>query len=107
MNIVGVSACPVGIAHTYMTKDKLIKAANACGHQCRIETQGSVGVEDELSAEEVKQADVAILACDVKISGEERFKEIPLIRTSTSAVLKDPVGFIKKVEKALSKYQKG
>jgi|GEM_PF-31054 len=112
MNIVGVSACPVGIAHTYMTKKyitkyNLIKAAIACGHQCRIETQGSVGVEDELSAEEVKQADVVILACDVKISGEERFKGIPMIRTSTSAVLKDPVGFIKKVEKALSKHQKG
>ncbi len=64
-------------------------------------------MEDELSAEEVKQADVVILACDVKISGEERFKGIPMIRTSTSAVLKDPVGFIKKVEKALSKHQKG
>lgn len=103
MKIVGVAACPVGIAHTYMTKDSLVKAAEACGHACHIETRGSVGVEDELSADEIAAADIVILACDVKCPGEERFKGKPLVRVSTSSVIKDPVGLIKKIEKAITK----
>mgnify|MGYP000956462018 CR=1 FL=1 len=41
MKIVGITACPTGIAHTYITKKKIIEAAKACGYPCRIETQGS------------------------------------------------------------------
>lgn len=53
MNIVGVSACTTGIAHTFMAKSKLMKAATKMGHTCKIETQGGLGVEDELTKEEI------------------------------------------------------
>ena len=78
MKIVGITACPTGIAHTYITKKKIIEAAKACGYPCRIETQGSIGAEDELTAQEIADADVVLLAVDVKITGEERFKGKPI-----------------------------
>ena len=106
MKIVGVCACTAGIAHTYMAKEKLMRAAQAGGHECSIETQGTIGTESELTPEQIANADVVILAIDVKISGEERFKGKPLIRVGTSEVIKNPIGFIKKVENALSKVGK-
>ncbi len=73
MKIVGVAACTSGIAHTYIAKQKLEKAAKSLGHEVHIETQGTIGTEDELTAEEIAQADVVILATDIKIGGKERF----------------------------------
>ena len=103
MKIVGVCACTAGVAHTYMAKERLIKGAKARGHECSVETQGTIGVESQLSAEQIKEADVVILAIDVKISGEDRFKGKSVIRTGTATVIKNAVGFIEKVEIALSK----
>ena len=54
MKIVGVAACTSGIAHTYIAKQKLEKAAKALGHTVHIETQGTIGTEDELTMEEIK-----------------------------------------------------
>nr|WP_260154128.1 hypothetical protein [Latilactobacillus curvatus] len=50
---VGITKCPVGIAHTYMAAEKLQKAGQARGYEVKIETQGASGVEDELSAADV------------------------------------------------------
>ncbi len=50
MNIIGIAACTSGIAHTYIAKEKLTKAGLALGHNVHIETQGTIGIEDELSA---------------------------------------------------------
>ena len=74
MNIVGISACPAGIAHTYMCREVLIQAAQQRGHSCKIETQGTIGVEFELTPDDIKNADVVVLAADVRVSGEERFR---------------------------------
>lgn len=101
MNIVGIAACPVGIAHTYIAKDRLIKAAEYAGHKCKIETQGSIGPQDVLTAEDIQSADVVILAADVNVSGEERFAGKPIVRVSTSVALKNPLELIKKIEKKL------
>ena len=43
MRIVGITACPTGIAHTYITKQKIVEAAKECGFPCHIETQGTIG----------------------------------------------------------------
>ena len=48
MKIVGVAACTAGIAHTYMAREKLIKGAKARGHECVVETQGTIGTEHKL-----------------------------------------------------------
>jgi fructose PTS system EIIB component len=103
MKIVAITACPAGIAHTYIAKEKLIKGAQARGHEIYVETQGSVGIEDKLTIEQIAQADIVIFAADIKISGEERFKGKRIVRVPTSAIMKTPSAFIEKVEKALEK----
>lgn len=101
MKIVGVAACTAGIAHTYIAKEKLIKGAEACGHEIKIETQGTVGTEDELTREDIREADVVILATDIKIGGEDRFKDKRVVKVKTNMVIKAPIKFIEKVEKAI------
>ena len=103
MKIVGVAASTSGIAHTYIAKQKLEKAAKALGHEVHIETQGTIGTEDELSKEEIKQADVVIIAADIKIGGKERFEGKKVIEIPTNMVIKAPKGLITKIEEELSK----
>lgn len=103
MKIVGVAACTSGIAHTYIAKQKLEKAAKALGHEVHIEIQGTIGTEDELSKEEIKQADVVIIAADIKIGGKERFEGKKVIEIPTNMVIKAPKGLITKIEEELSK----
>ncbi|EMF0107244.1 PTS fructose transporter subunit IIB [Enterococcus hirae] len=103
MKIVGVAACTSGIAHMYIAKQKLEKAAKALGHEVHIETQGTIGTEDELSKEEIQQADVVIIAADIKIGGKERFEGKKVIEIPTNMVIKAPKGLITKIEEELSK----
>ncbi len=102
MKIVGVAACTAGIAHTYMAKEKLVSAAKRLGHTAKIETQGTIGTEDSLTPEEIAEADVVILAVDVKVNGENRFKGKTVIRVGTAAAIKNPVELLVKIEKALN-----
>lgn len=106
MNIVGITACPTGIAHTYITKKKIIDSAKNCGYECKIETQGSIGIEDELTAEEIQNADVVLLAVDIKISGENRFEGKPIVRCRTEDVMRNTEEFLKKIEIALKNKKK-
>lgn len=103
MKIVGVAACMAGIAHTYIAKEKLIKSARLRGHTISCETQGSIGIEDELNAKEIEEADVVILAIDVAIDGAERFEGKKIIKIDTSTLIKNPIGFIQKVEKVIQR----
>lgn len=74
MKIVGVSACTVGIAHTYMAKKAVEEECAKRGFECKIEAQGGTGIEDELSQEDVDSADLVIETIDVGIEGEDRFE---------------------------------
>lgn len=69
MKIIGITACPTGIAHTYMAQECLEKECRKRGFDVKIETQGGLGIENELSEEDVAQADVVILAVSVVIEG--------------------------------------
>lgn len=75
MKIVGISACPTGIAHTYMAQEAIEKEGKKRGHDVKIETQGSMGIEDELEQEEIDAADVVVFATSIGIEDEERFEE--------------------------------
>ena len=97
MKIVAVAACTSGIAHTYIAKEKLIRAAESLGHTIHVETQGTIGTEDELTPEEIKAADVVILAIDIAITGTERF-EVP-----TNVCVKAPKQLLQKIEAELNK----
>ena len=87
--IVAITACPTGIAHTYMAAEKLEQAAKKRGYQIKVETQGSMGVENEISQTEANDADVVIFAADIAVSNRERFAEPKIIEVSVHEVLKN------------------
>lgn len=69
----------------------------------RVETQGSIGVEDQLTAQEIKDADVVILTKDMAIIDEERFEGKKIVRVNISDLVSKTEPILKKVEAALSK----
>ena len=87
--IVAVTACPTGVAHTFMAAEALAEAGKAMGHAIRVETQGSVGAQDQLTEEEIADADVVVLACDIDVD-PARFAGKRIYRTSTGNALKKP-----------------
>ncbi|ULT56749.1 PTS fructose transporter subunit IIB [Neobacillus drentensis] len=102
MNIVGISACTSGIAHTYIAKEKLIKTGQEFGHHVRIETQGTIGIENELTKKEIDDADLVIIAADIKVSGKERFKGKRILEIPTTIAIKAPKQLYKKIELELT-----
>lgn len=102
MKIVGVCACTVGIAHTYIAQEKLENAAKNAGHEIHVETQGTIGVENALTDEQIKNADIVILAVDVKISGRERFEGKRVIQVPTQVAVKSPTKLIEKAEEVVA-----
>lgn len=103
MKIVGIAACTSGIAHTYIAKEKLEEAAKSLGHTAHIETQGTIGTEDELTLDEIKEADVVIIAADIKVSGKERFKGKKVVEIPTHIAIKSPKSLINKIREEIVK----
>lgn len=101
MKFLAVTACPSGVAHTYMAAEALEKAAKKLGHDIKVETQGSIGIENEISDQEIQDADLVILSNDMGIKNEERFKAKPIMRISISTIVKRAEDIIKKAEEAL------
>ena len=101
MFLVGVTACTAGIAHTYLVKEKIVNAAKELGHKVKIETQGSIGVEDELTPEEIQEADAVLISADILISGRERFKGKKVVELPMKVVMNSPKGVIKKIDEKL------
>lgn len=102
MKIVGVAACTVGIAHTYIAQEKLENASKAAGHDVKIETQGTIGIENQLTLEEIAAADIVLLAVDVKIAGEERFEGKKVVKVPTEVAIKSPNKLIAKLVEVAS-----
>ena len=90
MKYVAVTACPTGIAHTYMAAEQLEKTAKKLGHEIKVETQGAMGIENELSASDIANADAVIFAIDIMVEMEERFDGKPRITVPVQDALKDP-----------------
>ncbi|OJG53624.1 fructose-like phosphotransferase enzyme IIB component 2 [Enterococcus hirae] len=86
----------MGIAHTYIAQEKLENAAKKAGHEIHVETQGTIGIENELTPAQIKEADLVILAVDVKISGRERFEGKRIIQVPTEIAIKSPNKLIEK-----------
>lgn len=94
--IVGVCACPVGVAHTYMAADKFTAVAKKMGYSIKIETQGASGIEDKLTDQDLKEADWIVLANDIALREPERFEEYKekTIYTTMATVLHHTKDFI-------------
>lgn len=98
MKIVGIAACTAGIAHTYIAKEKLIKAGVSRGHEVIIETQGLSGTQNALTDKEIQEAGVVVIAADIKISGRDRFTGKKVIEVPTGLVVKSPTKLVEKLE---------
>ncbi|WP_426935133.1 PTS fructose-like transporter subunit IIB [Pseudomonas fulva] len=87
VRIVAVTACPTGVAHTFMAAEALRQAAQQMGYQLTVETQGSVGARNPLSAEAIAAADVVLLAADIEVPAA-RFAGKRIYRCGTGIALK-------------------
>ncbi len=87
-NIIALTACPTGIAHTYMAAEALKKTAIAMGHNIRVETRGATGGQNTLSDEEIQSAQVVIIASDVHLE-MSRFAGKVIYAISTSDAIRD------------------
>ena len=87
MKILAVTACPTGIAHTYMAAEALQKAADKLGLKIKVETQGAMGLENVLTAREIASADLVLIASDIEIEQKERFLGCAVRQVSLESVL--------------------
>ena len=88
MKLLAITSCPSGVAHTYMAAEALQKAAKKRGIEIKVETQGSIGVENEITAEDVAAA--------------EAIKDIPIVRVWIGDAIKKADAIIGKIEKLLN-----
>jgi fructose-specific phosphotransferase system IIB component len=96
MKIVAVTACPTGIAHTYMAAEQLEKTAKAAGHTIKLETQGAMGIENELTKADITAADVAIFAVDIEVEKKDRFDGKKIVQVGVAEAIKNPKGVLAK-----------
>lgn len=94
MKIVAVTACPTGIAHTYMAAERLERAARKLGHTIKVETQGAMGIENALTAADVKGADVVILAAGIAIRDRERFEGLRVVEVVVQDAIRNAEGVL-------------
>lgn len=99
MKIVAVTACPTGIAHTYMAAARLEKIAKNLGHEIKVETQGAMGIENKLTESDIRQAHFAIFAVDIEIEGRDRFNGVKVIQVPLQEALKNPEGIFSKLQR--------
>lgn len=93
--LVAVTACPTGVAHTFMAAEAIQQAAKRLGYDLQVETQGSVGARNPLSVQAIAEADVVVLAADIEVN-TERFAGKRIYRCGTGIALKQADATLKK-----------
>src|SRR5690625_4940176 len=96
VKIVAATGCPTGIAHTFMAEESLKKAAEKLGVDIKVETHGQVGVEHQLTKQDIQDADGVIIAADKDVDAG-RFKGKPTIDVSVSRGIKDAENLIQQI----------
>ncbi|PQJ66258.1 PTS fructose transporter subunit IIABC [Photobacterium angustum] len=94
--IIGVTGCPAGVAHTYLAAEALEKAGAELGYEVKVETNGSIGVKNSPTAEEIARAEAIVVSCDKQVD-MARFAGKKLIKTGVKAPIKDAKGLIQQV----------
>lgn len=85
--IVAITACPTGVAHTFMAAEALEEEGKRRGYQIKVETRGSVGAKNQLTDQEIADADLVIIAADIEVP-LDRFNGKKMYRTKTGPALK-------------------
>ncbi|CCG57887.1 putative phosphotransferase system enzyme IIBC [Brachyspira pilosicoli WesB] len=97
MKIVAITSCPTGVAHTYMAANALKKSATANNVEIKVETQGSDGIGNELTAEDIKNADYALFAADKPVENKDRFIGKKIIEVPVTEAVKNSDNLIKNI----------
>ena len=92
--ILGITACPTGIAHTYMAAEKLESAATELGYEMKVETHGSIGVEGTFSQDDIDRADAIVIAADTKID-RSRFAGKRIVSVGVADGIHRPAALIR------------
>ena len=95
LKIVGITSCPTGIAHTFMAAEGLEQGAKSQGHAIKVETQGSVGAKNNLTADDIAAADLVIIAADTQVD-KTRFAGKRIYEASTKAAIHDGAELVRK-----------
>jgi len=103
LNLVGVTSCPTGIAHTYMAAEGLENAAKAAGHTMRVETQGSAG-STPLGADVIAAADAVIFAHDLPVKDAGRFAGKPLVDVGVKKGISDGPALVSQAEQLVAEW---
>lgn len=101
--IVCVTACPAGIAHTYMAAEYLEKTGKKLGYRVFVEKQGANGIEDRLSAEQIQQARAVVFATEVAVKEIERFEGLPRIEVPVA----EPIKHAERILKEAAQQERG
>lgn len=97
--IVAICACTAGMAHTYIAKQKIENEAKKRGWDCKVETQGAAGIDNSLTEQDLKTADVILLATDISIENAERLEPYKnIIKVSTGEAVKNTVNIFNDAE---------
>ncbi|MGU3416442.1 PTS fructose-like transporter subunit IIB [Enterobacteriaceae bacterium C23F] len=100
--LVAVTACVSGVAHTYMAAERLEKLCQQEKWPIKIETQGALGIENALTAEDIQRADAVLLITDIELSGAERFTQARYVQSGIYTFLREPQKVMNAVRKLLS-----
>lgn len=98
MKLLSVTACAAGVAHTFMAAESIENAAKARGHEIKVETQGALGIENRITAEDIKEADAIIMTTDIPIRERDRFELLKVFNVSSTAMIKSANKIIEAVE---------
>ena len=87
--IIAITACPTGIAHTFMAAKALENAGKKINYEIKVETQGATGIKNKITNTDFENADAIIFAVETKVREEDRFKERKIHKISVKEAIKN------------------
>ncbi|MBP9478339.1 MAG: PTS fructose transporter subunit IIB [Sebaldella sp.] len=87
--IIAITACPTGIAHTFMAAKALENAGKKLNYEIKVETQGATGIKNKITSLDIEEADAIIFAVETKVREEERFKDKKIHKISVKEAIKN------------------
>lgn len=100
--LVALCACPMGLAHTFMAAEAIKKAALEMNYEVKVETQGADGIQNQLTAIDIREADIIIHAIAVTPQDLERFEGYEIYEVGLQEIIKNPKGVIEEIEEDLA-----
>ncbi|WP_435156281.1 PTS fructose transporter subunit IIB [Haladaptatus sp. DFWS20] len=94
MKLIAITSCPTGIAHSQMAAENLETTGDTMGHDISVEVQGAMGAQNELSAQEIEEANAIIIAADTAVN-RDRFQKIPLVKATVKDAVNDAESLIR------------